>query len=106
MKISKYLLCGFIALLTVNEAHSRLTGNCSYNGINLYGKVQFVESFPDLKVQIDNSFPDLKVQFVESFADSCGKWQVVDAFPDFKVQIVSSFGDIKIKEVSSFPGIR
>lgn len=78
---------------------------CTFSGIQLYGKIQFVESFPDLTVQIVESFPDLKVKIVESFPDECGKWQIVDSFPDIKVKIVESFADIKIKFVDSFPGI-
>ena len=78
---------------------------CTFNGIQLYGKIQFVESFPDLTVQVVESFPDLKVKIVESFPDECGKWQIVDSFPDIKVKIVESFADLKIKFVESFPGI-
>ena len=48
-----------------------------------YGKIQFVDSFPDYKVQVVNSFPDLKVQQVDSFPDSPGKWKTVDSFPDY-----------------------
>ena len=78
---------------------------CSFNEIKLFGKIQFVESFPDLTVQVVESFPDLKVKIVESFPDDCGEWQIVDSFPDIKVKIVESFADIKIKFVESFPGI-
>lgn len=70
----------------------------------LFGKVQVVKSFPDLKVQVVKSFPDLKVQQVKSFPDKCGKWQFVDSFPDFKVQFVDAFPDIKIQFVDAFPG--
>jgi len=70
----------------------------------LYGKIQFVDSFPDVKVQVVTSFPDLKVQKVSSFADGPGKWQIVDSFPDYKVQVVDSFPDFKIQYVDSFPG--
>ena len=62
--------------------------------IYLYGKVQEVSSFPDIKVQVVSSFPD-----------NIGEWQFVDSFPDFTVQFVDSFPDIKIKFVDSFPGI-
>ena len=79
--------------------------NCSWNGIELKGKVQFVESFPDIKIQIVESFPDIKVKMVEAFPDDCGEWQVVESFPDFKIQIVESFPDIKVKLVESFPGL-
>ena len=78
---------------------------CSWNGIELKGKIKFVESFPDIKIQMVQSFPDLNVKFVESFPDDCGEWQVVESFPDFKVQIVESFPDVKVKIVESFPGI-
>jgi hypothetical protein len=78
---------------------------CTFNSIQLYGKIQFVESFPDLTVQVVESFPDLKVKIVNSFANDCGEWQIVDSFPDVKVKIVESFADIKIKFVESFPGI-
>lgn len=80
-------------------------GSCTFNGKKLYGKIQIVNSFPDVKVQEVSSFPDVKVQKVSSFPDSCGKWQIVTSFPDTKVQFVNSFPDVKIKYVTSFPGI-
>jgi len=83
---------------------SRIADDCTFKGKKLYGKIKFVDSFPDIKVQFVESFPDLKVKFVDSFADDCGEWQVVESFPDLKVQIVTSFPDIKIKPVDSFPG--
>lgn len=85
--------------------HWLSTGDCEYNGITLHGKVEFVESFPDIKIQYVTSFPDIKVEFVDSFPDDCGEWQRVDSFPDFTVQIVQSFPDIKVQIVDSFPGM-
>ena len=79
--------------------------SCSFNGKKLYGKIQFVNSFPDVKVQEVTSFPDVKVQRVNSFPDKCGKWQIVTSFPDTKVQIVKSFPDVKVQYVESFPGV-
>lgn len=78
--------------------------DCTWKEIKLYGKVQFVESFPDIKIQFVNAFPELKVKYVDAFPDDCGEWQIVESFPDFKVQVVESFPDIKIKIVESFPG--
>jgi hypothetical protein len=78
--------------------------NCTYKGFPLYGKIKFVEDFPDIKVQIVEHFPDLKVKLVEHFPDDCGEWQVVENFPDVKVKLVESFPDIKIKYVENFPG--
>jgi hypothetical protein len=79
--------------------------DCSFNGIQLYGKVQVVDAFPDIKVQVVDAFPDLKVQVVDAFPDACGRWQFVDAFPDFKIQFVDAFPDIKIQYVDAFPGL-
>ena len=79
--------------------------SCTFKGKKLYGKVQIVTSFPDIKVQVVTSFPDLNVKKVTSFPDSCGKWQLVTSFPDFKIQYVNSFPDVKIKFVESFPGV-
>jgi len=99
----------FIVVITINSFAQTETqineDSCSVNGIQLYGKIHFVDSFPDLTVQVVESFPDLKVKIVNSFADDCGEWQIVDSFPDVKVKIVESFADIKIKFVESFPGI-
>lgn len=77
---------------------------CALNGFSLYGEVQIVDSFPDLKVQVVDSFPDLNVQIVKNFPDKCGQWKLVTGFPDVKIQYVDSFPDLKIKFVASFPG--
>ena len=78
---------------------------CSLFGISLYGKVQIVDAFPDIKVQIVDAFPDIKVKWVDAFPSDCGKWQKVDAFPDFKIQLVDAFPDLKVQEVDAFPGM-
>ncbi len=80
--------------------------SCYHNGIELKGKVQFVDSFPDLKIKYVSSFADIHVEFVSSFPDDCGQWQEVSSFPDFKVQVVDSFPDIEVKKVNSFPGMQ
>ena len=101
------LLTGtFIALQFAITGTSAIAGDletCNWNGIDLRGKVQIVESFPDIKIQVVSSFPDLKVKRVDSFPDDCGEWQFVDSFPDFKIQFVDSFPDFKIRFVESFP---
>jgi len=104
MKRSLWLSLIFLFLGTSYTALSRVDNDCSWNGIQLYGKVKVVESFPDIKVEVVQSFPDLKVKKVKSFADKCGEWTFVESFPDFTIKIVNSFPDIKIKYVNSFPG--
>lgn len=82
-----------------------LSDSCTFNGIELAGKVKIVDSFPDVRVKAVSSFPDLKVKQVSSFADQCGEWQFVDSFADFKIQYVESFPDVEIAWVESFPGL-
>ncbi len=82
------------------------TGDCTFKGIKLHGKVKYVTSFPDIKIQYVTSFPDIKVKKVTSFPDQCGEWQIVESFPDFTVQIVTSFPDLKVQLVESFPGMK
>ena len=111
--MSKRFAVAGAALLIATVAGVSLTawagnvnkGSCTFNGKKLYGKIQIVTSFPDVKVQEVTAFPDVKVQKVSSFPDSCGKWQLVTSFPDTKVQFVSAFPDVKIQYVTSFPGV-
>ncbi len=79
---------------------------CTFKGKKLYGKIQIVTSFPDVKIQEVTSFPEIKVQKVSSFPDKCGQRQIVSSFPDTKVQIVTSFPDVKVQYVNSFPGVQ
>ena len=67
--------------------------SCSFKGKHLFGKIQVVKAFPDVKVQVVKAFPD-----------KCGQWEMVDAFPDTKVQFVDAFPDVKIEYVDAFPG--
>jgi len=91
--------------LAAEASSGNKVAGCQYKGVPLYGKVKFVNSFPDFKVKIVENFPDLKVKYVENFPDACGKWKVVENFPDFKVQIVENFPDFTIKIVENFPGM-
>jgi hypothetical protein len=79
--------------------------NCSFNGIELKGKVKIVKNFADIKIQFVDHFPDIKVKVVDHFPDDCGEWKWVDNFPDFTVEIVDQFPDLKVKRVDHFPGI-
>lgn len=79
---------------------------CMFKNFKLYGKIKFVESFPDIKIKFVESFADIHVKIVNSFPDDCGKWQIVESFPDLKVQVVESFPDITVKVVESFPGVQ
>lgn len=106
----KYILFTILLIILLNQDFNAQDkgkidfDSCTFNDIPLYGKVKFVDSFPDLTIQIVDSFPDLKVKIVNSFADECGEWQIVESFPDVKIKIVDSFADLKIEIVESFPG--
>ena len=104
------LLSAAAALLAVtpvaSSSHSAdVDSDCTYDGIELWGEVEVVDSFGDIKVEVVDSFADLKVEVVDSFADECGEWEMVDSFGDFTVEFVDSFGDITIEYVDSFPGL-
>ena len=98
------LCAGLGVALSAEAGGSFNKSSCTFNGKKLYGKIQEVSAFPDVKVQVVSAFPDVKVQKVSAFPDKCGKWQMVTAFPDTKVQFVDSFPDVKIQYVDSFPG--
>jgi hypothetical protein len=69
-----------IVVLAVAHADEKKTKpDCTFHGMKLWGKVQFVNSSPDLKVKAVDAIPDLKVQMVEAFPDI--NVQFVDAFP-------------------------
>ncbi len=92
-------------LLAAPAQAGEIGPGCIWNGHQLWGKVQFVTSFPDVRVEINNAFPDLRVQRVTAFPDSCGKWEVNQHW-GLRVQIVQSFGDFRISFVNAFPGVR
>lgn len=108
----KKAVCSLVLLVSVfavgicGAMANKISSDCTYNGIKLYGKVKIVDHFPDIKVQKKDAFQDLSVQYVNAFPDTCGKWQLVDSFPDFTVQFVEHFPDITIKEVTAFPGMK
>ena len=99
------LLCGGLVPAATSASAGVVGARCTLKGIELRGKVQVVEHFPDLKVQVVTHFPDLKVKTVQHFPDDCGEWQFVEHFPDFKIQYVEHFPDLKIQRVEHFPGV-
>jgi hypothetical protein len=77
---------------------------CTFNGKQLYGRIQIVNSLPDVRVQVVSSLPDVRVQKVSALPNSCGEWQIVDSLPDTRVELVSALPDVRIQYVSSLPG--
>ena len=66
-----YLL-SFLFLFNLSDPQVK-KAVCTFNGFKLYGKIKFVNDFPDLKIKIVDNFPDLKVKLVDNFPDACGK---------------------------------
>jgi hypothetical protein len=69
----------------------------------IYGRIQFVQSFPDYKVKSVKNFADLKVQIVKNFPDAPGQWQIVNSSPDFKIQVVDSSADFTVEFKNGVP---
>ena len=98
------LLLAALPLLCAAASPSNARPAPNVDVSKIYGRIQFVDAFPDYTVEVVDAFPDLRVQKVRAFADAAGKWQIVQSFPDFKIQKVRAFGDFKVQFVTSFPG--
>ena len=56
-KLVSILVVLSFCLVPVMALAGKVGSNCSFKGKKLYGKVQIVNSFPDIKVQVVSSFP-------------------------------------------------
>ncbi|GJQ43689.1 MAG: hypothetical protein JETCAE03_31870 [Ignavibacteriaceae bacterium] len=102
-----YKLIILILISTSIFAQSKIDRRtCTYDGKKLYGKVQFVEDFPDITIQVVEDLPDIDVRMVENFPSKCGEWQLVEHFPNLRVKIVEHNADIKVRFVKHFPGLK
>ncbi len=93
----------------IDKKNCTITNKDSKETFNLYGNIEIVESFPDIRVKIVDSFEDLDVKKITTYypntPESCGEFREVKSFPDIRVKIVTSSPDITVKIVDSFPGI-
>ena len=105
MKKLSFLFFTLILTLLNPVFASRVSSNCTYKGVPLYGRVKIVDGFEDFRVRRVSAFEDLRVKEVTSFPNSCGRWQYVETFPDFRVKFVDSFEDFSIRSVNSFEGL-
>lgn len=104
LMISVIILFGLGQGLSSREVPDKST--CQFKGHHLYGKIKFVESFPDdITVEVVNTFPDVKVKLLGAFLRRWRQRQIVTSFSDTNAKTVESFGDIKVKFVDSFPGL-
>ena len=93
------VICGLLALLIFAvQAEEKKKLDPS----KIYGRIQFVKTYPDFKVKAVKSAPDLKVKIVKSLPGS-GEWLIVDTFPDFKIQLVETFPDFTVEFADGVP---
>lgn len=94
-----------LVALGVQQALASIYADEKPDLTKIYGRIQWVEAFPDYKVQVVAVLPDLRVQRVTSGANKVGLWEEVTSNPDFKLQRVDSFPDFRIQYVEQNPGI-
>ena len=91
------LLAGAFCVLKVHAAEKK-----KLDPSKIYGRIQFVKSFPDYKVKSVSSFPDLKVKIVKTLPGP-GEWEIVNSFPDYKIEMVNSFPDFTVEFADGVP---
>jgi hypothetical protein len=99
----RLLILLFLPIAAFNQEIDIYT--CTWKGINLYGKVQIVESNPDIRVEVVSVWPDILVDTTDYTPSRCGEWKFVKDWPDFKIQFVNSGADIKISFNNTWPGV-
>lgn len=75
----------------------------------LYGKVVFVDEYPDITIKFVDAYADIEVKITDSSYQSCCEWKVVDkteGYPDLRVKVVKDYPDITVKTVSDYPHIK
>ena len=103
--MKKYFLLGCTLLFT-SLLWARSDKPCSYDGIELHGKVKVVKYNEDIKVKVVEYNPDIEVKIVEYGAYDCGEWEFVEYDEDFKIKYVEYNEDIRVKFVEYNPGVK
>lgn len=84
---------------------SEIKTNCIYKNKKLYGRIQFVDTFPDIRIRIVTSKPNLRVVKKQSNAIQCGEWQIVNFAPSIRIMIDQKHGEIDVQYVDFSPGV-
>jgi len=69
-------------------------------GLDCYGKVQVVQHNADFKVQFVETFEDLRIEIVEHLFEPLGKWKFVDHEPSLRIKFVTHHPDIKARIIN------
>lgn len=102
----RHLLWLFVSLLTlmalVSEAATQNVPLCRQGNPQpqeVFGRIQVVDHFPDVRVRAVQGIADMEVRVVDALANRQGRWQFVDHFPDFRVQFVQHHADFTVRLV-------
>lgn len=99
------LVASWVALPEPARAAAIDWDACTCGRRPLFGRVQMVNAFPDLKIKIVEVLPDLRVVRVRGLASRCGEWEIVTTQPALKVQVVDAFEDLRVQFVEVMPGL-
>lgn len=102
---TQFILMTLSLLASVSLNANPISGDCTFKGKKLYGKVRIVNYGEDIKVRIVNYNSDIKIRYVDYSPSSCGKWQKVNYGEDIKVRFVDSGQDIKVEIVNNGEGL-
>ncbi|MBN1339287.1 MAG: hypothetical protein JXA03_08185 [Bacteroidales bacterium] len=105
MKRLIFILIVLIALAKTGHSQDFDPYTCTFKGKELFGKIQRVTSFADLKVEVVDYNADLEVDTTSSWPSKCGQWKFVQHFPDLKVEFVKYGADLRIKYVNYGAGV-
>ena len=70
----------------------------------LHGRVEIVESAPDLRVEIVDHNPDVRAM-PHYNPYGCGMYDLVESAPVLRIEIVESAPDLRVEIVDHNPGI-
>ena len=70
----------------------------------LHGRVEIVESAPDLRVEIVDHNPDVRAM-PHYNPYGCGMYDLVESAPVLRIEIVKSAPDLRVEIVDHNPGI-
>jgi hypothetical protein len=101
--LAVFLLLGLIFIFPILP--NPVSKNCMYKGKKLSGRIELVDTFPDIRVRVVKSNPHLRVQKMKANTARCGEWEIVKFPPSLRVMIDQVHGEIDIQYVNFSPGV-
>ena len=106
LKTAAIFCCLLSGILPQTASNAAGANFCSHNGIELFGKIKFVDYGEDIKIKYVDYGEDIKVKFVDYGADECGEWQEVEYSENIKIKVVDYGEDLKVKKVDYGHGMK